>query len=402
MVPHTPDRLGPNARRSRCAHRLDLLGLRRSLRILAVNLLLLALLLALAEAGTRLLGLRFSAIPRPGEDDRGLWVQDPSKGWFHAAGSVGENDRGGPDRGTIHINALGLRGREIAVAKEPGSFRVLVFGDSFIFGVGVDEEHLFSAALARRLRAASVRRPDVVNMGVSGYSTDQELILYRELGSRMQADLVLVAVCDNDLDGNGSDFIYKMYPKPYFEGDVSGTLVVHNQPVPELTHWQRAKVWLGRESNLWNAFRTRSSRNPLVQRGLAFFQVGGSRPAPADLVGLTAALLGAFARDVEKSGARFFAFDVGARGQDDAAIARLRARLAPDVRFLDAGERLAAARAARPGANWDFAPDTHWNVDGHRVAADAAFAELLAAGALPLPASAFPQQAAEGVPSAKR
>lgn len=365
--------------------------------ILAANVAILGGCILLAEAATRLAGVRFSAIPRPGEGDRGLWVPDATKGWFHSPHTNGSNFRGGPDPGTIHINGLGVRGREVGVAKEPGAFRILVFGDSFVFGIGVDEPHVFSSALARRLRAAGVRRPDVINMGVSGYSTDQELLLYRELGSRMRPDVVLVGVCDNDFSGNGSDFAYKAYPKPYFDLVADGVVLARNQPVPELTPWQRTKVWLGRESNVWNAFRTRSSSRPFVQRFLDGFQVGISRTPTVDPVALTAALLEEFARSAASTGARFFVFDVGAREQDDASFAALRRHLGGRVAFLDVGPRLAAARGAKPAGHWDFGPDTHWNVDAHRVAADAAYDGLVASGVPPTPVGQrFTAQGSEG------
>src|SRR6185503_9697752 len=98
----------------------------------------------LLEGGTRALGVHFPGLTLPGQGDRGMWIYDATKGWTLTPGSTGVRYLGGPDAGTIHVNSLGLRGPEWPVARQPGVARVLVFGDSFVFGVGVDEEHVFT------------------------------------------------------------------------------------------------------------------------------------------------------------------------------------------------------------------------------------------------------------------
>lgn len=351
-------------------------------RLLAVNAAVLASILALGEGLTRVAGIRFSPIPGPGDTDRGLWIYDATKGWFHAPHSSGRAEIGGPDRAAIRINGLGLRGGEIEIAKPPGVFRILVFGDSFIFGVGVDEEHLFSTQLQREMRAAGGKHVEVVNMGVSGYSTDQELILFQELGSRLSPDLVIVGLCDNDFEGNSVDFTYKAYYKPYFEV-AGGSLHRRNSPVPTLTTVQSAKLWLGRHSNLWNAARIRRSDSPAMNGILAFFQVAQARRITDDAVGLTHALFREFRADAERSGARFAFFNVGARDEKTATVDELRARLRADgfaVIALDGP--LAEARAKRPRDAWDFGHDTHWNVAAHREAARIVFEGLRDIGVL--------------------
>jgi hypothetical protein len=117
---------------------------------------------------------------------------DASKGWFHRPREAGRVFLGGPDQGLVRLNNLGLRGRDVSPRKDPRTARVLVFGDSFVFGVGVDEEHVFSSQLERLLGDRTERRYQVVNLGVSGYSTDQEYLLYQELGASLQPDIVIL------------------------------------------------------------------------------------------------------------------------------------------------------------------------------------------------------------------
>jgi hypothetical protein len=311
----------------------------------------------LLEVATRVTGPRFPAIPRPGAGDRGLWVYDARKGWFHRPGSRGRSDLGGPDRGEVTINALGLRGGELPRAKAPGTVRVLVFGDSFVFGVGVSEEHLLTSHLQRRLGPGV----EVVNMGVSGFSTDQEYLLFEDVGAALAPDLVLLFAVDNDFEGNARDFMYQAYYKPYFLPRPDGTLALRNVPVPTLSRGQRAKLWLGRRSNVWNGLRSASS----------LFQVAEPAATTGDPLGLMHAVLAQFRRRAEEAGAAFVVFNTGHRGERTPLFQALRPRLRRDgFRFLGLEGTLGEARLREPQRHWDFGRDTHWNVDAHRLAAE--------------------------------
>ena len=98
---------------------------------------------------------------------------------------------------TFRTNRLGLRGPDVAFAKPNGSRRVLVIGDSFVAGIGVDDRDVFTSVLARRWRKSKI---EVVNLGRAGTSTIRELTLYQELGRRFEPDVViLVYYLGNDL-----------------------------------------------------------------------------------------------------------------------------------------------------------------------------------------------------------
>jgi hypothetical protein len=86
---------------------------------------------------------------------------------------------------------------------------------------------------------------EVVNLGVSGYGTDQEYLLWRSLGRRFRPDEVLLVVTPyTDLWENASAAAYD-YPKPFFRFSADGGWKVLNQPVPRA----------GEES--WRPSRTR-------------------------------------------------------------------------------------------------------------------------------------------------
>ena len=83
------------------------------------------------------------------------------------------------------FNALGFRGPEFAVPKPEGTFRILALGDSFTEGLQVEEEDLFTTRIERALRGTTPR-VEVLNLGVSGMGTDDELELLRLFGPRLE------------------------------------------------------------------------------------------------------------------------------------------------------------------------------------------------------------------------
>lgn len=368
----------PEAKRASWLRRLG-----RLLALVAGNLaLLLALLLAL-EGVTWLVGLRFPSLGPP-RGDRELWVYDASLGWFHRPFATGASPRGGPDRGIVRLNGMGLRGPEITLRKPEGVKRLLVLGDSFAFGVGVDESHLLTTHLRRLLEASSGERWEVVNMAVSGYSTDQELILFEELGARLAPDVVLLVACDNDFEGNTEGFVYRWYYKPYFERTADGKLIRRNTPVPRLSRTERARLWLARHSNVWNAVRSRRPTSRLAVAIVHLFHVRPPLRSGEDPVELMAALTRAIRDHAEAAGARFGLVNTGHRGEHTPLFHALRPYLRRDgISFLGLEGELKRSRQLQPWGYWDFGDDTHWNVDAHRRVAEIVNAYLAAADLLP-------------------
>lgn len=92
----------------------------------------------------------------------------------------------------VSINRLGMRDGPVA-PKPAGRQRVLVIGDSFVFGVGVELEASLPKTLARRLDArAGATRYEGLNAGVPGYSTFHAVHTLRRLAPQVAPDLVLL------------------------------------------------------------------------------------------------------------------------------------------------------------------------------------------------------------------
>jgi len=335
------------------------------------NILLLAAIALAFEALFWATDTHFPRL-RYGDRSQDLWLSDPSKGWFHRPNFTTELNLGGPDGGVVLINSLGFRGPEVSLRKPPGTRRVIVVGDSYVFGIGVDAERTFPALLARHLNASRRETWEVINLGVNSYSTDQELILFSEVGPQLEPDVVVLVVCDNDFEANTFDFVHKRYYKPYFVLSPSGVLTSHQVRVPDFSLWQRVKLWLGQRSNVWNAFRSRRSDIPWIRSGLELFQVATPMPRQSDEMELTAALVG-----------RFVMLNTAHRGERTQQLQELRRIVRPrGVRFLGLEGHLGEARLRHPERHWDFEGDAHWNVDAHELVARVAFNLLVTGGFL--------------------
>jgi hypothetical protein len=131
-------------------------------------------------------------------DEPRVWEPDPVLGWRHAPGAQCQWRQEG--KAFVRINSLGFRDRERTRAKPPGTFRIAVLGDSMTEAVQVDLEQTFTYRLEETLRAAG-RTVEVLNFGMNGYSTAQELLLLPEV-ELYDPDLIVLAVfLDNDVAG---------------------------------------------------------------------------------------------------------------------------------------------------------------------------------------------------------
>ena len=99
---------------------------------------------------------------------------------------------------TVAVNGLGSRGPERGTSKPAGTPRILLLGDSFAFGWGVEQQETFGARL-ERLLTERVGPVEVLSAAVPGWSTDQHYIYLRTRGLALDPDLILLAVSENDL-----------------------------------------------------------------------------------------------------------------------------------------------------------------------------------------------------------
>lgn len=106
-------------------------------------------------------------------------------------------------------NSLGLRNRELS-PKNTGAYRILFLGDSLIWSGETSAGALYTEVLEHRLNSRLSNGShvfEVINAGIPGYTTYQELEFLRIYGIDMSPDIVVLGFVFNDL-------YYKYLHKP--------------------------------------------------------------------------------------------------------------------------------------------------------------------------------------------
>jgi hypothetical protein len=176
----------------------------KQLKVLGVLLLL----LLVAELGLRLVGY---SVPSLYTTDRelGISLRAGAEGWWRKEGEA-----------YIKINSDGLRDREHDREKPPRTLRIAVLGDSWAEALQVPIEKTFWDVMGRKLSECESlprgQQIEVINFGVSGYGTAQELITLRRKVLAYSPDIVVLAFNrGNDVTDN-SRALRKEELIPYF------------------------------------------------------------------------------------------------------------------------------------------------------------------------------------------
>lgn len=184
---------------------------RRRPRFAKVLLLAFGVLLALliAEAALRIYGFTYFN-PYIVDLDVGYTLRPGAEGWWKKEALT-----------YVKINDHGFRDRDHAIAKPPGTLRIAVLGDSFAEALQVPLEKTFTAVVEEKLQrcpqpANSI--VEVLNFGVSGFSTTRELILLRKRVWSYSPDvIVLLFTTGNDVRDNSPALSeYQQAALPYF------------------------------------------------------------------------------------------------------------------------------------------------------------------------------------------
>ncbi len=101
--------------------------------------------------------------------------------------------------GGVRVNEHGFRGPSFALAKPPGTTRVLAIGDSVTFGFGVPEERAFPSLLAASLSRGNGSRIEVINAGLPGAGLPYYFHASKRLCASVDPDLILVSLVLNDI-----------------------------------------------------------------------------------------------------------------------------------------------------------------------------------------------------------
>lgn len=97
----------------------------------------------------------------------------------------------------MQFDSFGFRGKKLAVPKPNKSFRIFVLGGSTVVQ-GINPQGLITENLEAILKK-NIPHCEVINAGVSGYASQNELLLLETKILQLQPDLVIVLDGRNDL-----------------------------------------------------------------------------------------------------------------------------------------------------------------------------------------------------------
>lgn len=130
---------------------------------------------------------------------------------------------------TVRYRTNRYGARDVERERTADSSRVVVLGDSFVEGYGVERDARFTNVLEHR-----TERPHL-NFGTAGFfGPTQYALLYKHLASRFTHDDVIVAILplndflDDDLTF-GKQVLHDRY-RPYLQGDYPDYKLVYHQP----------------------------------------------------------------------------------------------------------------------------------------------------------------------------
>jgi lysophospholipase L1-like esterase len=261
----------------------------------------------------------------------------------------------------ISTNSAGMRGlREYPVERVPGKRRILVLGDSFTFGYGVNDDEVVSAVLEDLLNERASASAEVLNLAVSGFGQAEELVTWENRGKAYRPDVVVLFYFENDIGNNAVSGLYQTGPDGLPVR--TGASFLPGSSLQERLFDFPPTRWLFEHSEAWNLVRNRLSslvqRSLLRQHGLESYSDGGS-----DAVELTRALLRGLVADIRAAGARPVLVVI------------------PDSRKLDSNLPLTVEELTALGVTVVdgrgfltredyYARDSHWRPSGHRKAAE--------------------------------
>jgi hypothetical protein len=163
----------------------------------------------------------------------------------------------------VETNSDGLRDREIG-PKQHGVRRVLVLGDSYTWGDGVNLDETYVKQLEKLLnaRCGRARSPmyEVINAGVPEWGPAQMWLYLKDYGVRFQPDLVLLGLFDLDIYRNGP-YLATVFDSPSLPSPLSSG-------IPPRSRLSSLKIWLTQHSRLYNVIAVYMVHSPALNNFL--------------------------------------------------------------------------------------------------------------------------------------
>lgn len=201
--------------------------------LLPIGMLAVSGLLSLAAAEVLVRAVRPQ--PRLVITPGGFYVADPPGRYRLAPGYRGRIYNRAEYDNEIRISQKGLRGKEVGERTE-GQKRLLSIGDSFVFGVGVEDIETFTALVPERLEELGVSA-EGLNAGIPAFGVPDAVSWLDRHGLDLEPDVVLLAIFQ------GNDLVDA-------SPDREEILIVEGLLVPSQSSGG-VKAWLHRHSHLY-------------------------------------------------------------------------------------------------------------------------------------------------------
>ena len=145
----------------------------------------------------------------------------------------------------VRVNSDGLRDREHPKTKPANTVRIALLGDSFTEAMHLPMEQTYWWLLQQKLQECNAfpgKQVEIINFGVSGYGTGQELMTLREKVWDYSPDIVMLVITTlNDIRDNFRG-LSKTEDVPYF--------VYQNGELVYDASFRDSRTYLRRESRL--------------------------------------------------------------------------------------------------------------------------------------------------------
>ena len=168
---------------------------------------------------------------------------------------------------SLSFNNEGFRGPSRDIVKPNNTIRIAILGDSQIAAIDSDVKDTFVHLLEQKLNHHHPERNwEVLNFGVSGASTAQELNLYKEIVRKYKVDIVVCAYLNaNDFSDNSNRL--SRYPRIYmdFKPASDQLITLHLNPIKNLSKWlnENSRFYV------WQKHAMKRFRNNFIATGLA-------------------------------------------------------------------------------------------------------------------------------------
>jgi lysophospholipase L1-like esterase len=289
----------------------------------------------------------------------GVRVNVPSVRYWHTSPEM---------RAEFRINSKGIRSdREDAFEKAPGTLRVVCLGDSFTQGYEVEVESSYPYLLEKALRERGLR-VEVLNLGVSGFGTAEELIMLTEYGLRFDPDAVVVGYYQNDPGDSVRSGLYRVDERGELHRGAKSYLPAVGVRDALYKFW--IYRWIAQHSHLANMVREQAAvmlKRDMYRENLSEIGARGQPGGPAPEALLTARLLDQIKLECARRGIDLVILDIPDHLY---AESNLPASLLREVRDDEIVRTLPALREeARTSDPYRRRGHFHWTPAGHAVGA---------------------------------